>query len=71
LVAHAIHRLDEDRRPYDLTRCLIEEMMFFPFAPKDDLVDAVSRIYDMEPISPSYREDAVASEVNNIDYEDA
>ena len=71
LVAKAISRIDEDRNPYDLTRCLIEEMMFFPFAPKDDLVDAVSRIYDMEPIPPSFREDAIAADLNGATYEDA
>jgi len=44
-----IRRLDENREPYDLTRCFIEEAIFFPFAPHDDLIDATSRIYDMSP----------------------
>ncbi len=71
LVARSIRRMDEDRKPYDLTQCLVEEMLFFPFAPKDDLVDAVSRIYDMEPMTPSVRENEEADLLNANDFEDA
>jgi hypothetical protein len=49
LAAAPIKRKNEQGLAYDLTRELIDEMMFFPFAPFDDLVDATSRIYDMEP----------------------
>jgi len=37
LLARAIKRLDEDRKPYDVSMALIEEMLFFPFAPHDEL----------------------------------
>lgn len=48
-IMQPIKRLDENNEPYDLTRSFIEELIFFPFAPKDDLIDACSRIYDLKP----------------------
>lgn len=51
-IVNAIKRRDEDGNMYDLTRVFIEEARLHPFAPHDDLIDAVSRIFDMEPKKP-------------------
>lgn len=47
-----IRRINEDGGIYDLTRVFFEEYRFAPFAPRDDLIDVTSRIYDMEPSIP-------------------
>jgi hypothetical protein len=53
LVCTAIKRLDENKAVYDLTRDFIEEAKVFPFSrAHDDLIDAVSRIYDADPTPP-------------------
>lgn len=51
-IVKPIRAIDENREPYDLTLALIEELTFFPVAPKDDLADATSRIYDIEAVAP-------------------
>ena len=53
-IARPITRKDQDGNRYDLTEMLRMEISYFPFGGLKDLVDAASRIYDMEPIAPEY-----------------
>ena len=52
LASTPLARKNEDGELYDLTRMLMDEMLYFPFATHDDLVDAASRIYDIEAVPP-------------------
>lgn len=51
-IVRPIRRRDENGDLYDVTRAFIEEAIFHPFAPHDDLIDATSRVYDMDPVKP-------------------
>lgn len=55
-VSQQIRRKDESGKIYDLTKELRLQTHFFPFGGKKDVIDASSRIYDMEPKSPNFRE---------------
>ena len=55
-IARKIKRKDQNNETYDLAEQLKEQIYYFPYGGKKDLVDALSRIYDMEPRAPSYRE---------------
>jgi hypothetical protein len=52
---------------YDVTRTLMTEMMLFPFSPHDDFIDALSRLYDMNPTTPALLEEAAAAPAVHID----
>lgn len=47
-----VMRTDEEGRLYSLSKNFLDEYMTFPFCAHDDLIDAVSRIYDIEPRPP-------------------
>lgn len=47
-----VKRRDENGNLYSLNKNFVEEFTLFPFCAHDDLIDAVSRIYDMEPTAP-------------------
>lgn len=51
-IAKPIRKKDSDGNIYDLSKMLKEQIMFYPFAPLKDLIDATSRIYDMNPRPP-------------------
>jgi hypothetical protein len=51
-ISKPIKKRDSDNDIYDLSVMFKEQMMFYPFAPLKDLIDAASRIYDMEPRPP-------------------
>lgn len=37
---------------YSLNKGFLEEYLFYPFSSKKDLIDATSRVYDMDPVPP-------------------
>lgn len=47
-----VKRLDHERNPYSLNKGFLEEYLTYPFSSKKDLIDAASRIYDMDPQVP-------------------
>jgi hypothetical protein len=51
-IARSIKRRDENGKLYDLTERFKLQVYYFPFGSTKDLVDAISRIYDMEPRPP-------------------
>jgi hypothetical protein len=55
-LAQPIKRKDEQNQIYDLSKEFRLQSHFFPFGGKKDLIDAASRIYDMEPQPPTYNE---------------
>lgn len=51
-VARQIKRRDENDNVYDLSERLKLQVSFFPFGGLVDVVDALSRVYDMQPVTP-------------------
>jgi hypothetical protein len=66
-IVQPLKRLDENNNVYDLTRVFIDEMVRHPFAQHDDLIDACSRIYDIEPYAPVAHE---AKATDTLDADD-
>lgn len=55
-IAQPIKRKDENGQMYDLSKEFKIQVHYFPFGGKKDVVDAFSRIYDLEPHAPSFNE---------------
>ncbi len=53
-LSRQIRRSDENHNVYDLTERFRLQVAYFPFGGLKDLVDAASRIYDINPITPQY-----------------
>jgi len=51
-IAKQIKARDSENVLYDLTKHFKEQVMFYPYAALKDLIDAASRIYDMNPRPP-------------------
>jgi hypothetical protein len=52
LISRRIVRRDENNKVYDLTKRFLMQVSQFPFCQKKDIIDACSRIYDMDPKTP-------------------
>lgn len=57
-LARPIRRKDENSQIYDVTERFRLQVSFFPFGGLKDLVDAASRLYDIEPLAPEHVDEA-------------
>ena len=53
-ISQRIRRIDQDKKLYDVTERLKMQFSYFPFGDRKDLIDATSRIYDLEVRPPVY-----------------
>ncbi len=47
-----VKRRDHEGNMYSLNKGFLEEYLTYPFSAKKDLIDAASRIFDMDPVPP-------------------
>ncbi len=45
-------QLDEEGRAYSLNKMLFDELVVYPYTTHDDVLDCLSRLYDMDPAPP-------------------
>ncbi len=51
-VLKRVKRRDSEKNIYDLCEQFKQQVLFFPFGALVDLIDATSRLYDMEYVPP-------------------
>jgi phage terminase large subunit-like protein len=68
-IVTALQRRDEQGNIYDLTCVFFDELLRHPFALHDDLIDAASRIYDIDPQAADVHE-AQSTKPLEVDYTD-
>lgn len=66
-IAKQLIRKDHEGNLYDLTTHLTQQIQFFPFGGLKDLVDATSRIFDMDPRPPVIIEDSMLEPEATVD----
>jgi hypothetical protein len=47
-----VYQKDEDGNLYSLNKGFLDEYLTYPFSAKKDMIDATSRLYDMDPLPP-------------------
>lgn len=47
-----VYQRDEDGSLYSLNKGFLDEFLTYPFSAKKDLIDATSRLFDMDPLPP-------------------
>jgi hypothetical protein len=68
-IVYPVKRFDENKDVYDLTRVFMDEFLRHPFAVHDDLIDAVARIYDIDPQIPQIFEAQSTEPIADDDYD--
>lgn len=51
-VFEPVKQRDHEGNVYSLNKGFLDEYLFFPFSAKKDLIDAVARVFDMDPVAP-------------------
>jgi hypothetical protein len=66
-VLKPVRRVDHERNAYSLNAGLLTEYLTYPFSVHDDFLDALSRIYDLEPVPPIIVDEATLEPETFVD----